>query len=368
MPQSSHLPLPTDLQEVTSDWLTAALQRHDPDAVVTDFETVKVMHSTTTKVWLKLQLNDAARRSGIPENVVLKGGFEPQSRTLAQMHWREVIGYRDIMGPLGLPSPKFWFADWDEDRAQGIIIMEDLSDRGVTFCNALHPHTHEQVRRRLSELARFHAQSWGGPGSGRFEPPKTWGELPEFFEVMQPFVDDKSSEQNWERFLAMPRGASVSKVFKDRDWLLRSWTDLKRFSLQQPQCILHGDVHLGNLFIDQDGTPGFFDTLASWGPGLMEVTYHVSAALDIADRRKCEGALVQHYLDELARNGVSPPHYEEAMRQYAIFLLYGHFIWMTTEPMWQTESVNTANTARVSAAMIDHDTIGQYRSLRSALR
>jgi hypothetical protein len=45
------------------------------------------------------------------------------------------------------------------------------------------------------------------------------------------------------------------------------------------------------------------------------------------------------------------------MRQYAVFLLYGLFIWMTTESHYQSEVVNTANAARVSAAMIDHDSI-----------
>ena len=90
---------------------------------------------------------------------------------------------------------------------------------------------------------------------------------------------------------------------------------------------------------------------------MLEVSYHISAALDVADRKRSEGALVQHYLDELAGNGVDVPTFDEAMRQYGILLLYGYFIWMTTESHYQTESVNTANAARVSAAMTDHGII-----------
>jgi Phosphotransferase enzyme family len=243
--------------------------------------------------------------------------------------------------------------------------MEDLAARGVTFCHALKPHTHEQVARRLEALARFHAKTWDSPDSARFAPEGEWGRLVDFFDVMQPFFDDKSKPENWSRFISLPRGAAMSCLFHDRQWVLQGWDQLKRFSKQQPQCVLHGDVHLGNLYVDLDGTPGFFDTLASRGPGMLEVSYHVSAALDIADRPHSEGALVQHYLDELRRNGVAPPSFEEAMRQYGIFLLYGHFIWMTTEPGYQTESVNTANAARMSAAMIDHDVIGLFRALGS---
>jgi aminoglycoside phosphotransferase (APT) family kinase protein len=135
------------------------------------------------------------------------------------------------------------------------------------------------------------------------------------------------------------------------------------FSQTLPQCVLHGDIHLGNLYIDPDGTPGFFDTLASRGPGMLEVSYHVSASVDSADRRRWEGPLVQHYLDELARHGVTPPPFDEAMRQYVILLLYGFFIWMTTESNYQTESVNAANAARVSAAMLDLDFMGVVAGL-----
>jgi hypothetical protein len=35
--------------------------------------------------------------------------------------------------------------------------------------------------------------------------------------------------------------------------------------------------------------------------------------------------------------------------------LYGLFIWQTTESHFQPETVNTANVARVSAAMLDND-------------
>jgi hypothetical protein len=39
------------------------------------------------------------------------------------------------------------------------------------------------------------------------------------------------------------------------------------FGQSSPQCVLHGDGHLGNLYIDTDGAPGLFDPLASRGPG-----------------------------------------------------------------------------------------------------
>lgn len=78
--------------------------------------------------------------------------------------------------------------------------------------------------------------------------------------------------------------------------MVDAWDRMVRFSQQLPRCVLHGDVHLGNLYTEQDGSPGFFDTLASRGPGMLEVSYHMSAAVDQADRPRWEGALVKVYL------------------------------------------------------------------------
>jgi hypothetical protein len=360
MKRINHRPLPIAIEEITRDWLTAALRTKTPGVTVRDFRIVDVVRSTTTKIRLKLELDEAGRRAGIPELVILKGGFETHSRELNHMHEREVRGYRDVFPVVELPSPACYFADYDPEGRQGIIIMDDLVARGVSFCHASRPQKHEQIARRLGVLARFHARTWASP---ELAPGGRWGDLVDFFDVMRGFFDRSTAPETWQRYVASPRGAATSVRFHDRDWMIDSWNRLTRHAQRLTYCVLHGDIHLGNLYVERDGTPGFLDTLASRGPGMLEVSYHISASLDSADRRRSEGALVQHYLDELSRSGADAPAFDEAMRQYGIFLLYGHFIWMTTDPYMQTEAVNTANSARVSAAMIDHDTVGLIEQL-----
>src|SRR5580692_1015720 len=97
MASMSHRPLPLTLEEITRDWLTAALRTKAPDVTVRDFQIVDVIRSTTTKIRLRLDLNDEGKRAGIPEWVILKGGFEAHSRELGHMHEREVRGYRDVL-------------------------------------------------------------------------------------------------------------------------------------------------------------------------------------------------------------------------------------------------------------------------------
>jgi hypothetical protein len=119
---------------------------------------------------------------------------------------------------------------------------------------------------------------------------------------------------------------------------------------------VHGDTHLGNLYEDPDGTPGFFDSQPHKAPSMVEVTYHLTCALDMADRRIWERELVAHYLAELARCGVDVPRLDDAMRQFGMFLAYGYMIFLVNESQYQPEAVNTAYTARFSTAMLDHGT------------
>jgi aminoglycoside phosphotransferase (APT) family kinase protein len=198
------------------------------------------------------------------------------------------------------------------------------------------------------------AKTWASP---ELQKGGRWGDLVDFFDVMRDFFDDRTVPDTWHRFVTAPRGAATSVRFHDREWLIKAWDRLTRYAQRLPHCVLHGDIHLGNLYVEPDGTPGFLDMLASRGPGMLEVSYHISASLDTLDRPRSEQALVRHYLAELSRSGADAPAFEEAMCQYGLFLLYGHFIWMTTEPFMQSEAVNTANAARVSAAMIDRRTL-----------
>lgn len=348
-------PLPTTVEGITPEWLTAALRTRASGVTVTACDVVDTVFSTCSKIRLRLERDEAAIAAGIPELVIVKGGFEAHGRIYDHMHLREVRGYRDVYPYIPLPHPECYFAEFDPAERQGIVIMEDLVAKGVEFCHATKPQTHDQVARRLSALAKFHAATWASP---EIEPGGRWGDLVEFFEVMQGFFDEKTSPENWARFLAMPRGVATSRRFQDRGWLCEAWGNLRAFSDSLPHCVLHGDIHLGNLYIEPDGTPGFLDTLASRGPGMLEVSYHISGALDVADRARWEGALVRHYLDELAHNGANAPGFDEAMHQYAVFLLYGYLIWVTTESHYQAEAVNTVNAMRSTLAMLDNDTAG----------
>ena len=51
------------------------------------------------------------------------------------------------------------------------------------------------------------------------------------------------------------------------------------------------------------------------------------------------------------------------MRQYGAALAQGYIIFLVNESHFQAEAINTAYTARFSAAMLDHDTIGILKTV-----
>ena len=160
-------------------------------------------------------------------------------------------------------------------------------------------------------------------------------------------------------------GCCRSVRFHDKEWVISGLDALVKLAERVPHAILDGDTHLGNLYVERDGTPGFFDTLLIRGPAMIEIAYHIGCALDTADRRRWERPLVQHYLEELARAGVTPPSFDEAMRQFGLGLVHGHLIFIINSAVFQREAVNTAYTARFSAAMIDNDTIGLVKAIHA---
>ena len=360
MPESYPRPLPMSIEEITPAWLTAALRTRAPGVTVRGAGVVDVNNGTCTKIRLRLDMDEAGRAAGIPERVILKGGFEPHSSLKHHLHEREMRGYRDVFPVLSLPSPTCYFADYSEEQRQGVVIMEDLVERGVEFCSALRPQTFEQVARRLEILARFHAQTWDTPEfeNGRW----TWVERG-MRSIRDNFQRQYMRPDVWRKFVESPRGAASSVHFHDMDWACDAMDRLVVLSDRLPHVVLHGDAHLGNMYIDADGSPGFYDPMIHRDHAMRDIGYHIAGALDTADRRRWEGPLLQHYLDALRRHGVEAPGFDETLRVYGAYLALGFIIFLVNDTLFQPEAVNTANVARFSAAMIDHNSKDIIRSI-----
>lgn len=351
-------PLPVEIGEITTDFLNTALSERFPGVVISNFKIDEAHHGFSTVLRVHLEADEASHAAGLPPTIMLKGGFEDASRargrdfTFLSLEM-EYHAYK-MLPELGLNMPEVFFQAVDPERAQMIILMEDLMLRKVIFGHGLRPHSPEQVKRRITALAEFHSKTWGSP---ELNPGGKYSVLPSNGATM--FVDYLEhagyDQAEWERYIAKPRGMACPVKFHDRDWLVRLMKYAGKLSDEQPNCIVHGDTHLGNLYEEEDGTPGFFDSLARREAGIMEVTYHICNALDPIDRRKHDRDLIAHYRSELARHGVAVPSLADMMHQYSAFLILNYVTFIVNEPTYQTEAFNTAHAVRAAIAMMDHN-------------
>lgn len=345
--------LPDSIYDIDADWLSRALRAGGHEVTVTGVERLDVIHTTCTKARFRLTYD---RDIGLPERMILKGGFEPHSERMQAISQWEARFYAEIAPHVPLVVPRAYYSGVEPGGWRAATLMEDLTLRGVTFCRAQEPFGFDHLCRRLDQLARFHAQTWNSPD---LAPGGRWDWVSERLgDNAWEFNEYYLEPERWAACIASPRGAAVSRQFQDGAWMRHALRRLTEFGATDPTCLNHGDTHPGNLYVEQDGTPGFFDVIVMRGPWWSEIAYHLVASIDIANRRAWEGALLSHYIVRLADAGGPRLDFDEAWLRYRQAIAYGLFVFLVNEATFQTEATNTAYAARFGIAAIDHDTAG----------
>lgn len=340
--------VPRSIDAVTADWMTRALSSAEADLVVNSVHSVEVIRGASSKVRIALRTN----RNDFPTTVIVKAGFEQHSKGMKYMHRNEMHAYRDLVPTLDVNTPHCFFAGIDPD-GHSVVVLEDLALRNVHFLHLQRPLSFTLAAAFLDRLARIHARWWGA-AELRSEP----------FE----WVPDTSEKGFWRylgllrdpasfaRYAMAPRGAAMAREMLDPARIAAAFQAMRVHHEGSPLVINHGDMHLGNLYIDERGEPGFLDWQPRLAPWSIDVSYFLAAGLDLVDRRRWEGALLQHYLDRLITYGVAPPGFDDAWDAYRRDVIWGLLIWLLNSSSFQTEANNTAAATRFAMAMIDHRT------------
>lgn len=345
-------------REISASWLTKALSQKYPGLVVEHSRIARVVAGCSAKIWVEMDFNDAGARYDLPRTMVVKSGFNRHSEIMMFTYDREMHAYRDLLPDFPINAPKCFYAGESPDGLSAAIIMEDLGLRGVRFCHASQPLNYKEAAAFLDAFAKFHSMSWDKPdlvdGTAPFIA-KTDGVRRGLTEYYNSLVTPEA----WENWISLPRGQAVPVVLHDRERFLTGLSRMYAFGQTQSKVILMGDEHLGNLYIEKDGTPGFLDFQSAFDPWCQGIAYFISNALDPLDRRKWERDLLAHYFDRLSAYGVDAPSFDAGWDAYCKYLLKPYFVWLTNGSYFQTESVNTANCIRGAAAVLDNDTFGR---------
>jgi hypothetical protein len=190
-----------------------------------------------------------------------------------------------------------------------MVLTEDIAvARGATFADATQLKvTRDKAESMIAEFARYHGAMW--------EDARLLGEWG--------LLRSDAWQRMFNARIGFDRGALVGmRMLADivpaqlhdrrseiRTGLMRSL----EHSVSGPLTLLHQDVHPNNWFALPDDSLHLYDWQGIGAGGwALDLSYALSAALDIEDRRAWKRDLIALYVDQLANAGGRPPTVDEA--------------------------------------------------------
>ena len=339
--------VPDTLEEVLSPaWLNQALGQRFPRVRVGRVTLGPVVSRVSTNARFRLEWEGAAPPD-LARDLCVKGYFTDWSATAALSRTAgepEAWFYRDLAPASGVRTLCSVYADVDPSTRHGVVITEDVAAAGATFLDALSHYTPDQASASLEQYAVLHGRTWE---SGDLD--RTW---------LKPRVESTLKARGLREIRGNfegPIGSGVPEEVRDAERLVDTIRRLGgELARSRPRSLLHGDAHVGNLYLDASGQPCLVDwQLVQAGPWYLDVGYHLACAIGVEDRRRSERDLLEHYLERLGAEGGEVPPWDEAWRSIRVGMLYGFFLWAITLKV--APPITTVMLERLGTAVADHD-------------
>jgi hypothetical protein len=347
-------PVPDTLGEALSpQWLTSALQPRFPGIEVTGVTPGPIVDRISTNARFTIDCAGGLPE-GLPAALCVKGYFNEEGRDRRFVGEPEACFYRDVAGEVDVRTLRSVYADLDPASRHGVVITEDIVEQGAVFLDAASDFTPDQTAQSLEQFARLHAATWGNP---------KWAQVPwlapRLKGAMRAWGIEAVTAQIEKNFTG-PNGVGVPEQVRDAQALVSAYiglTDaLDAEHASSDWCVIHGDAHVGNLFLDAEGAPSLLDwQLVQRGMWYMDVGTHIATALSVDDRRNNERELLAHYLDCLRAQGVQPPAFDTAWRAIRRGIVRGFYLWGITSKV--EPGLIEILLRRLGTAAADHDAL-----------
>jgi len=341
-------PVPDTLDEAyTPAWLSAALGTRYPGIEVTSVTPGPVISRVATNARFHIECAGGTP-DGLSPDLCIKGYFTEYGKPYRHAGVPEAAFYRDVLGLTGMNTLRCVYADCDPETSDSAVITEDVVARGAEFLDARSPYTPDQCAQSLGELAALHSGTWMA---------SEVADLASLAPRFQMYTQMRGVDEIKVNFDG-PIGAGAPDEVRDSQQLYDVYSQLTRqVATESPWCVVHGDSHIGNVFLHADGHPSFVDwQLVQRGPWYLDVGYHLSSCLTIADRRAHERDLVAHYLERLAAGGVDAPSIDDAWHGVRRGMVHGYYLWAITLKV--DPEITSRLIERLGTACADHDAYG----------
>jgi hypothetical protein len=362
--QHQRVPVPGSLDELLSpEWLSLALGEQFPGIHVTKVIRGPVISRVSTNLRFRIECAGGVP-DGLSPDLCAKCYFSESGWPGRRTGIIEASFYRDLAARTGVRTLRSRYADVHPETGHGIVITEDVVAQGGTFLDARSPYTPDQAADSLRQFALLHAATWCDPIAHT---------APWLAPRIEARTVHRGIPQISANFDSADLGPGVPAEVRDAGRLHASFCELAGLTFDtRPWTVVHGDAHIGNLYVDSSGRPSLLDwQLIQRGPWYLDVGYHIASALTVADRRAREDDLLRHYLDELkaanAARGtaITLPTQAEVLLGYRLGILYGFYHWGIT--VMVDRPITGALLHRLGTAAADHDAYAAVADARSAL-
>jgi hypothetical protein len=303
--------IPDTAADIDGPWLERALAPRYPGVSVSGVEIIDRTEMTNSHARLAVTYRDDV---GAPSSMFCKllPASEKRRDLIAQtgMGPREVRFYNDIAPHTKLRVPSCFVALHDEADEAFILLIEDLIASQCTISDGSIGLDPDAAALALEDLADLHVRF---ADRAVREAQAPWVPAPmesDYGSVMLQHSLDKHRDR------LTPCFAEHAELYiAHRPALHARWHE-------GPHTVIHGDTHIGNLFLDGNRT-GFLD----WGiinvsTPMRDVSYLMLMAMSIEDRRAHERDLLRHYLDVQHANGGPKISFDDAWHSHRLQAAY----------------------------------------------
>ena len=244
--------LPTNPEEFTPAWMTEALASggHLGDARVTGVTPASVgegfgLLGSLARLSLAYDRDDPA----LPRTLVAKfPALAEVNREIArqyQVYVREVRFYQEIQDTIAMPTPRAFFAEYDPDTNDGVILLEDLAATN-RIGDQLVPPERGELGPLVDMLADLHAAWWGTAETPavdwvpKFNAP-VWQQVSGTMQGFWP-----TYQTGFGHMLTGELRDVIERVWANLPWLLERLAE-------PPITLVHTDYRADNMFFPADG-------------------------------------------------------------------------------------------------------------------
>lgn len=353
--------IPNNPNEITPQWLTAALRTAQVIQQAAVFQSeIEPLPSFTSQL-LRLQLSYTAAEPGAPHTLLAKlPSADPARRqllfTVTHHYQCEMAFFRQVVDRVPIRVPRCYYHAFDPAAQHGILLLEDLAPAHTL--DSIQGCPPAAARSVFQELARLHAAWWRHPTLAELA--VTSFDNPVFAQQIAQLY-----QQLWPAFLAA-HGSHLPPAMHEVGQRLGPQLPWLYDQLQQgPQTLLHNDVQLGNLLFIPGGVDTTPPIFIDWqqmavGRGAGDLAFLFCRDLLPAVRRQAEDGLLRDYWSSLVALGVNDYSFADCLRDFRLALLKSFSSLLVASMVSDPTDPNVRNTfavyiPRCVTAVLDHN-------------